>query len=163
MFVEILCKFIHNYKLLFFSFLHWPVPLHMSPQRTWVRAGKVTLVAFVWLFSTVRFQMSLQMFCPRRCKVTLVAFVWLFSTVRFQMRPQIVCPRRGIVTLVALVWLFSTVCFQTIFSPFQILWTRIRFCMLLFMRGQNVFALEFHGTQCAAEWSLACMNSHVDF
>ena len=29
------------------DFLHWSVPLNMSPQRTWVRAGKVTLVAFV--------------------------------------------------------------------------------------------------------------------
>ena len=45
--------------------------------------------------------------CPRWCKITLVAFVWLFSTVCFQMSPQIACLRWGIVALVALVWLFS--------------------------------------------------------
>ena len=33
-----------------------------------------------------------------RGKVTLVTFVWLFSTVCFQMCPQITCPRRCIVT-----------------------------------------------------------------
>ena len=44
--------------------------LQMSPERTWVRAGKVALVAFVWLFSSVCFQMSPQMACLRRGKVT---------------------------------------------------------------------------------------------
>ena len=86
------------------------VPLHMSPQRTLDRAGKVTLVALVWLFSTVCFQMSPQIACLRKGKVTLVAFVRLFSTVRFQMFPQIACMRRCIVTLAAFDWLFSTVC-----------------------------------------------------
>ena len=38
-------------------------------------ASVVTLVAFVWLFSTVRFQMCPQMDQLRRCKVTLVTFV----------------------------------------------------------------------------------------
>ena len=42
------------------SVQHWYVALHMSPQRTLVRAGKVTLAAFVWLFSAVCFQMSPQ-------------------------------------------------------------------------------------------------------
>ena len=65
--------------------------------------GIVTLLAFVWLFSTVRFQMSPQIACLWGCKVTLVAFVWLFSTVRFQMCSQMACTRRGIVTLVAFV------------------------------------------------------------
>ena len=37
--------------------------------------------------------------------ITLVAFVWLFTTVRFQMSPQIACLRRFILTLVALFWL----------------------------------------------------------
>ena len=32
-------------------------------------------------FSSVRFQMSSQIACPRGCIFTLVAFVWLFSTV----------------------------------------------------------------------------------
>ena len=48
-----------------------------------LRSGKVTLVAFVWLFSAVHFQMCFQSTCISRCKVTLVAFVWLFSAVHF--------------------------------------------------------------------------------
>ena len=50
--------------------------------------------------------------CPRRCKVTLVAFVWLFSSVCLQMSPQATWIRTGIFTLVAFVWLFSAVGFQ---------------------------------------------------
>ena len=75
------------------------------PFENALSGRKVTLVAFVWLFSRVGFQikvssyadakshwfhlfdlfliMSLQMVCMRRCKVTLIAFVWLFSTVCF--------------------------------------------------------------------------------
>ena len=70
----------------------------------------ITLVAFVWLFSTVRFQMSFQTECMSRCKITLVAFVWSFPTMRFQMFPQIVCMRRCIVTLIACVWLYYILC-----------------------------------------------------
>ena len=77
----------------------------MSPQITCSIWCIVTLVAFVWLFSTVYFQMS-----PG--KVTLVAFVWLFSSMCFQMLHQIANLRVHIVTLVTFVWLFSTVCFQ---------------------------------------------------
>ena len=36
-----------NVDFSLFSFLHCTVPLHMSPQRTWDRAGKFTLVALV--------------------------------------------------------------------------------------------------------------------
>ena len=36
-------------------------------------------------FSTVRFQMCPQIACQKWCKITLVAFVWLFSTVRLKM------------------------------------------------------------------------------
>ena len=95
-----------------FQSLFSTVLLHMSLQRTWVRAGKVTLTAFVRLFSTVHFQMYPQMDCLRRCKIALAAFVWLLSTVCFQMCPQMACLRRCKVTLVAFVWLFSTVRFQ---------------------------------------------------
>ena len=80
------------------------VPLHMSPQRTWVRTGKVTLVAFVWLFTTVRFQMFPQITWMIRGIVTLVAFVWLFSTVHLQMCPQLAWMRRYKGTLVTYVW-----------------------------------------------------------
>ena len=92
--------------------LKWFVSLHMYPQRTSVRGCKFTLVAFVWLFSTVYFQMCPQIACLSRGKVTLVAFVWLFSTVYFQMCPQIACLGRGKITLVAFVLFFSTVRFQ---------------------------------------------------
>ena len=84
----------------------------MLNQRAWIGAGKVTLVAFVWLFSTVRFQMCPQMAGIGSCIITLVAFVRLFSTVCFQMSPQSACIRGCIVTLVAFVRLFSTVHFQ---------------------------------------------------
>ena len=73
---------------------------------------KVTLVTFVYLFSTVSFQMRPQMTCPRRGKVTSVAFVSFFSTASFQMCPWNVHPRRGKVTLVTFVLLVSTVRFQ---------------------------------------------------
>ena len=76
----------------------------MCLQMACLRRGIVTLVAFVWLFSTVRFQMLPQMACTRRGIVTLVAFLWLFSTVRFQMYPQMAWIRRCIVTLVTFVW-----------------------------------------------------------
>ena len=86
----------------------------MCPQMVCPKRGKVTFVAFVWLFSTMGCQMSPQIVCPRRGKVTLVAFVGLFSTMLFQMSPQTAYLRRHIVTLIAFVWLFSTVYFQVI-------------------------------------------------
>ena len=85
---------------------------HMCPQLVCLRRYKVTLVAFVRLFSIVRFWMSPQHACPGRSKVTLVTFVWLFSFVRFQMCPQIACLRRCKVTLVALFWPISAMCFK---------------------------------------------------
>ena len=48
--------------------------------------------------------MSPQSVCPGGCKVTLVAFVWLFSTVCFEMPHQRAFLRGCIVTLVAFVW-----------------------------------------------------------
>ena len=62
--------------------------------------------------------MCSQNICPRGCKVTLVAFIWLFSTVFYQMCPQTVCPRGCIVTLVAFVWLFSIVCVSNVSSNY---------------------------------------------
>ena len=78
----------------------------MSTQRACLREDKVTLIAFVWLYSTVCFDMSPQIACVGGCIVTKVAFVWLFPTVRFQMPPHIACPRECRVTLVAFVWFF---------------------------------------------------------
>ena len=54
----------------------------MCPQNVCIRGCKITLVAFVCLFSTVHFKMSLQTACPRRCIVTVVAFVWLNDIIR---------------------------------------------------------------------------------
>ena len=84
----------------------------MPHQLACLRGCVVTLVAFVFLFSTVRFQMHPQIACPGRCKVTLVAFFRLFPTVYFQMRPQITCRRRCKIALVASVRLFSIMQFQ---------------------------------------------------
>ena len=77
----------------------------MSPQIACLRGCKITLAAFVWLFSTVSFQV-----CPSRTRIkagifTLVTFVWLFSAVYFQMYPQMACIRSCIVTLIAFIWL----------------------------------------------------------
>ena len=76
---------------------------------TCLRECIVTLVALVWLFSTVRLQMRPQIFWKRRCIVALVTFVWLFSTMHFQMSPQSACKPGRIIALVAFVWFFSTV------------------------------------------------------
>ena len=84
----------------------------MCPQNVRPRRGKVTLVAFVWLFSTVRFQMCPQMACPRGCIVTLVAFFGLFAAVHFQMCLQTTCMAGCEITLVAFVWLISAVYFK---------------------------------------------------
>ena len=81
----------------------------MSPQIACIVRSILTLVAFLWLFSTVCFQMCPQFTYPRGCIVTLVAFVWLFSTVLFQMSPQMASMRRGIVTLIALGWFCNIV------------------------------------------------------
>ena len=98
--------------LVAFVWLFSTMHFQMSPQVACTRRGIITLVAFVWLFSTVHFQMSPQIACLRGWKLTLVAFVWLFSTVQFQMSPQIACLKGWKLTLVAFLWLFSTVHFQ---------------------------------------------------
>ena len=85
------------------------MPFHVCHQLACTNGCIATLVAFIWLFSTMCFQMSLQIAWLTGCKVTLVAFVWLFSTVDFQMCFQGACITGFKITLVAFVWLFSTV------------------------------------------------------
>ena len=51
--------------------------------------------------------MYLKMACMSRGIITLVAFIWFFSTVCFQMHHQIACMRGCILTLVAFVWPLS--------------------------------------------------------
>ena len=92
--------------------IYLTVCFQMSPKMACLNRCKITLVAFVGIFSTVRFQMSSQMACLRRCKITLVAFVWLFSTVCFRMCPEISRMRGLIVTLPAFI---SIVYFVRIF------------------------------------------------
>ena len=75
----------------------------VRPQRAWIGAVKLALVAFVRLFSSVYFQMCFQRACIRGCKVTLVAFMCLFPSVRCQMCLQMACLRRDKVTLVAFI------------------------------------------------------------
>ena len=62
----------------------------MCPQIVCLK-GCIITCCIGWLFSTVNFQMCSQMPCLSRCKVTLVAFVGLFSTVCVQMSPKIAC------------------------------------------------------------------------
>ena len=57
--------------------IHLSVLLHMYPQKTWVRAGKVTRDAFVWLFSTVCYQSVY----PRGGIVTLISPLCVFKCV----------------------------------------------------------------------------------
>ena len=85
--------FAHDDRWSLLSFLHLYVPIHMSPQRTWGRAGKVTVAAYVWLFSAVCFQMCPQSAGICSCIVTLVAFVWFFCSACFHMHLQIVCQK----------------------------------------------------------------------
>ena len=103
---------IHSHiDCIYLSFLHY-VSSNVSSNGL----PKVTLVAFVWLFSTVSFQTNVQRVCLRGCKVTLVAFVCDSSSVNSQMNPQMACNREYIVTLVAFAWLFS------IWTPKELAW-----------------------------------------
>ena len=95
---------------IYLSFLH--CGFSNEPSGRLPNRCIVTLVAFVWLLSTMHLQMCLQIAGLNGCKVTLVAFVWFFSAVCFQMCPQIACQRGCVITLVAFVWLFSTMCLQ---------------------------------------------------
>ena len=79
------------------------MPFHVCHQLVCPNGCIATLVAFIWLLSTVSFIMSPQFACFRGCIITLFAFIWLFATVCFQMSPQFACFRGCIVTLVAFV------------------------------------------------------------
>ena len=123
----------------------------MSPQFAYLIGRIITLVTFVWLFSTVHFQMCPQMACLRRCIVTLVAFVWLFSTVRFQMCPQMACIGRCIVALVAFMWLFN---------PVSIFLVDINFCILQTMI--IIFKIFFH-CRFVVSFALNWVKFIIDF
>ena len=89
------------------TFLHCAfsnVSTNDLPEKRLFWRGIVTLVAFVWLFSTVRFQMWTKRSWIRAGIITLVAFVWFVPTVRLQMCPQMACLRGCVITLVAFTW-----------------------------------------------------------
>ena len=71
-----------------------------------LRGLKVTLLAFVWCFSTLCFQMSSQRI--RGKKVTVFAFVWVYPSVYFHMCPQGACIKECNITLLAFIWLFTS-------------------------------------------------------
>ena len=77
------------------------------PQIACLRGCIITMVAFVWLYSTMNFQVSPQIACLRGCVITLVAFVWLFTKMCFQMSLQTSNIRWCKVTLIAFFWLLS--------------------------------------------------------
>ena len=76
----------------------------------WIRGCIITLVAFVWLFSTMHYQMCFQMTSIRGCVFALVAFVLFFYAVCFQMNPQMACIRKCIFTLLAFIWFHAISC-----------------------------------------------------
>ena len=97
---------------------------------------KVTLAAFVCLFSAVHYQMFPQIACLRRWIIILIALVWLFITACYKMHLEMACLRERKITLVAFVWLFSAVCVQM--SP--------QSCCI---RGRKVTLVTFALLQCA--------------
>ena len=101
------CSLKYLITLVAFVWLFSTVCFQMCPQMACLRRGIVALVTFVCFFSTVCFHMSHQSACLNGCKVALVTFVFLFSTVCFQMYPQTAFPIGCKVTLAAFVWFFS--------------------------------------------------------
>ena len=71
----------------------------VRPQRAWIGAVKLTLVAFVRLFSSVYFHMCFH----KRMQSHIGAFLCLFPSVCCQMSHQMACLRRDKVTLVAFI------------------------------------------------------------
>ena len=112
MFPQIACAIWGIVTLVAFVWLFSTVRYKMCPQIACLKWGIITLIAFIWFFSTVCFPMCPRITCTRWGIITLVAFVWLFPSVHFQMYPQIACLEGCIITLVAFFGLFSTVCFQ---------------------------------------------------
>ena len=120
---------------------------HVFRQKFCLIGSKVTLVAFVGLFSIVCFQMFLQIAQLGWSTITCVAFVCLFSTVYFQICYQNVFIRGWIITLVAFAWFFSTLCFQ------------MRFCVNWICDFVISFLLleKGHWSQTNNEWS-SCLK-----
>ena len=79
----------------------WPGPSSGHEQS--YSPFTFTFYIYYTKLSNMSIHMSCKISCPRGCKVTLIAFVWFFTTVCYQMSPQITCLRGCKVTLVAFV------------------------------------------------------------
>ena len=116
------------------------------------------------IFSTVLFQMFPQITCPKGCIITLVTFIWLFSTdndtdnVCFQMFPQIVYPRGCIVTYVAFVCrIFVCLFFNTI----DINWRLVIFTLITIIRV--TFAMLHHDMSLQGTLISVCILAKLTF
>ena len=83
----------------------------MCPQITSLSGCKATMVAFIWLSSTVCFQMSIRSASMRGNKIAANALVWPF-TVCFSNVFSNRLPERRHICTICIFWLVSTVCFQ---------------------------------------------------
>ena len=119
---------------------------------------KITLVAFVWLFSTMCFHMGPQIAPIWRCICTQAAFVWFFSIVCFQMCPQMACLKGCIVTLVAFVCrIFVCLFFYTI----DINWRLVIFTLITIIRV--TFAMLHHDMSLQGTLISVCILAKLTF
>ena len=139
----------------------------MPPQIACPRESIVTLVASIWLFSTVCFQMIPQIACWLGFKVALVAFVWLslFSNVpsnfplkRMHSRIGCIClafphfafanrqPAKGIVALVTFLYICELFFLSSIYIK--------RIKMDTYFQTLHIVQASLH-----CEWSYVSFNS----
>ena len=119
----------------------------MPCQGFLVKAGKITLIAFMWFFSAVGSHMLCQTCFRNWCIATLVTFVNLFP-MSLQMSSQIACQWKWKTTCFAFVWLFSTVTFKVIH---QMMFIR---CCIITLVAFVWFVALFLFVQCS------CMPSN---
>ena len=118
----------------------------MCPQVPCMWKCIITLIAFVWLFSTMCIQMGLQITRMKGCKAAFLAFVWFFSHVFFQMSLQIAWPRRHIVALIAFIGFVATVRFQMFSQTYFMIGCIITFCTLVWFFSTVDFQMHLQIT-----------------
>ena len=114
----------------------------MCLQIACIKGRIITLVAFVWLFSSVCLQVCFQVACLRGYIFALVAFVWLFSSVNLNVCFQVACSRGYILTLAATDWSLSSPSFCHSPGSFYI---EVDFCRII------IFKIMIHNFQQASE------------
>ena len=136
----------------------------MFSQISWIRTGKVALIAFLFARIEVKSH-SLHLMTFPHCLISNVYSInldqkrqsrincisSLFSTVYFQMPPQIVYPNRGKVTFFAFIWFFPNVWFQ-MFTQITSIWTgKVALIAFLFARielkSYSLHLFDFSGKQ----------------